>query len=762
MATADEYAAWIVKNADKKGTPAFETVAAAYKDARSSAPTQEPTVVKPTAQPSEIPALRKGFLDALSAPFEMGMELSQKPRAEQAAFIAPAVEALGAGGGGIIGSAVGPAGAVAGAGAGYAGAKELLRHVAGTAAPETLPQAAQRVGETALTGATLEAGGRGLMPYVGKMIEPIAKYARKLSDIKASTYIDAVEGKGKDILNALTSKNATITPGSVPTAGEVAAPVGSTKFSAFQQKLKELPETATEYAANAAQTNQARRAQDARVADRYAKIAATVKAKIDRGLVDVSPTDIGNTLTSAAKVARQDVKTNLVQPAYKAAFDAAGDAKIDVSKVVADAETILGRKLSSFATETAPDTVRKLLSFKLAIPEAEAVAIGKAGFKSAKPPAPPAPTPEATLQQLDDVRKAINADIAAASTSNAPMAATTLRNLRQLHSSIDDAIGKSTTLPDTAKTAYTDAVNIYRTQYAPRFKEGVNAELFKRTSLAEGKVRPEDVINKYFTPNGESEARQFNELFGKDPNAVTVARAGIEDVFRKKVVDAATGEVNPTKLANFMRDHGRSIDIFDAGGMNLKARLNIIAKDAQRLAQIEAAAKASGNKLSPPLPPGVNALAVEKNIANLTRGMTPRQLTAINAVRDDLARELEFKALATAGGASEKFIGGLATATGKESGVAPLPTILSIPITVYNNVVKRLLGVVDQKLAMEIAREMTNPAVAAKSIKSALERQAQHTSANKLIGGVASKIPTSAVSVQALPSDSANQNALAP
>lgn len=38
MATADEYAAWIVKNADKKGTPAFDTVAAAYKDSMSNGP----------------------------------------------------------------------------------------------------------------------------------------------------------------------------------------------------------------------------------------------------------------------------------------------------------------------------------------------------------------------------------------------------------------------------------------------------------------------------------------------------------------------------------------------------------------------------------------------------------------------------------------------------------------------------------------------------------------------------------------------------
>lgn len=34
MASADQYANWIVKNSDKKGTPEFETVAAAYKEAR--------------------------------------------------------------------------------------------------------------------------------------------------------------------------------------------------------------------------------------------------------------------------------------------------------------------------------------------------------------------------------------------------------------------------------------------------------------------------------------------------------------------------------------------------------------------------------------------------------------------------------------------------------------------------------------------------------------------------------------------------------
>lgn len=47
MATADEYAAWIVKNADKKGTPDFDIVAKAYQSARQGA-AAKPFNVDPT------------------------------------------------------------------------------------------------------------------------------------------------------------------------------------------------------------------------------------------------------------------------------------------------------------------------------------------------------------------------------------------------------------------------------------------------------------------------------------------------------------------------------------------------------------------------------------------------------------------------------------------------------------------------------------------------------------------------------------------
>ena len=51
MATAQEYAAWIVKNADKQGTPEFETVAQAYQFAKAqetTAATQAQIAPAPT------------------------------------------------------------------------------------------------------------------------------------------------------------------------------------------------------------------------------------------------------------------------------------------------------------------------------------------------------------------------------------------------------------------------------------------------------------------------------------------------------------------------------------------------------------------------------------------------------------------------------------------------------------------------------------------------------------------------------------------
>ena len=509
-----------------------------------------------------------------------------------ARFLAPTVEALGTVGGGALGIPAGPAGMVVGSGAGYAGAKELMRLAEGNAAPETLPEAAVRQAKNVLVGASEEAAGRGIIaPVVGKAME----YGSKLANIKLDTYIKAIGNKGDDIVNALRGRPSSV-PGAAPTAGEVAAPAGSAGFSTLQAKALEVPAMSDTYADMAAQTNQARLAQQVRAEAKFQSSADRIKQKIDRGLTSVSQRDAGQTLLNAAKAEQQTAKATITEPAYNKAFAAAGDAKINVRNVIDEAESILGRKLSTFDPSTAPSTVTKLLSLQPAAPAAKPVGAGLVASRI-KAPAPPAAAPEVTLLELDDVRKAINADIAAAARSSDPSAAVTLRNLGKLHNAIDDAVNGSSTLPAGAKTLYREALDTYRNQYVPRFKTGVNANLFKQTSLNEPRLNPDDVLKTYFQPKGEREAQQFVTMFGKNADATLVARSGIEDLYRREVTDAA-GRVTPEAHAKFLKKYADPIRILDGAGMGLTPRLDVVAKDAARLAKIESLAAASQNKLA--------------------------------------------------------------------------------------------------------------------------------------------------------------------
>jgi hypothetical protein len=630
-----------------------------------------------------------------------------------AEFIAPTVEALGTVGGGALGIPAGPAGMVLGSGAGYAGAKELMRLAAGNAAPETLSESAVRQAKNVLVGASEEAAGRGLIaPAVGKAME----YGSKLGNIKLDTYLKAIGNKGDDIVNALRGRPSAV-PGAAPTAGEVAAPAGSTGFSTLQAKALQVPAMTDTYADMAAQTNQARLAQQARAEAKFQSSADRVKQQIDRGLTSVSQRDAGQTLLNAAKAEQQTAKATITEPAYNRAFTAAGDAKINVTNVIDEAESILGRKLSTFDPSTAPSTVSKLLSLQPPAPVAKPIGAGLVASRI-KTATPSRPAPEVTLAELDDVRKAINADIASAARSSDPSAAVTLRNLGKLHKAIDDAVNGSSTLPADAKTLYKEALDTYRTEYAPKFKTGVNANLFKQTSLNEPRLNPDDVIKTYFQPKGEREAQQFVTMFGKNADATRVARAGIEDLYRREVTDAA-GRVTPDAHAKFLKKYADPIRILDGAGMSLSPRLDAVAKDAARLAKIESLAASSQNKLAPPLPPGSNALAIEKRISELTKGFTPQQLSHVNAVRDDLLREGNYQRLVDAGAKADIKVRGLGTETGREIGL-PLPNFLSVPITIFNNTFKKLALRMDDKIAMEIAREMTSPAKAADMVESAM------------------------------------------
>jgi hypothetical protein len=606
------------------------------------------------------------------------------------------------------------------------------------------------------TGESPEVGGviGAVVPTIAApIVNKLAQYGRTLSDLKSSDLLKIMEGRGEDILAAARSPEAMIVPGATPQMGEVAAPIGSARFSAGVEKLRNTPGFETEKATQAAQANEARLAQENRVQTTYQKQIDDVKNKIDTNLTEVNPYEVGSALTAAAKAEKDKLQKGVITPAYESAFELAGKAKVDISDVVKKAEDILGQPLAQIDPRSAPQTARALMSFKKGPTPGEYVSLGENVGYTAEATAPKAPT--ANMRELDALRKDINADVTAAKMSSDPMAATRLRQLEQLHKVIDDAIGKSDTLPEAAKAAYAQAVNLYRTEMVPRFKTGVNANLFKQTSINEGKVRPEDVVQKYFNPNGASEAKQFVTLFGQNPDAMKIASTGIEDLFRQKVL-TETGDVAPEKVAAFMKSYRAPIAELDNAGMGLAQKFETVKADAARLAEIKRIADASGNKLAPPLPPGSNALAIGKRIDDLTKGMTPDQLQAVDAVRRDLARSEEYQRLVAAGRPAAEGSERLATEAAAQVGI-PTASFLNRGITLFNMVAKRLTGHLDPKLALELARELSNPAAGAATIEKALAFQARGQAQNALARRAAPALALGAVQA----GSPVNQNALA-
>lgn len=170
MATADDYAGWIVKNEAKKGTPEFDTVAAAYKEALAEEKSLPPITVTPDSMTvNEVPAPR-GQQPAFAKDYPQIYNAAQGVRQ----MLGPTVEAAGAVTGGLLGSTLGPAGTVAGSAIGYglgAGALRQADIALGNIPEMTVGQGLEAGTRDLLMGAIYEAGGQVAAPYVDKMLK---------------------------------------------------------------------------------------------------------------------------------------------------------------------------------------------------------------------------------------------------------------------------------------------------------------------------------------------------------------------------------------------------------------------------------------------------------------------------------------------------------------------------------------------------------------------------------------------------------------
>jgi hypothetical protein len=160
-------------------------------------------------------------------------ELSTGQRVYQAArpFVAPLLEAGGAIGGGLLGTPMGPAGIVGGAGLGYGIAKEgleLADVAMGVKAPR---QGAAQVVEpvrNVLEGATFEAGGRVAGPLIAQGIGKLADLRQIPKNKAADIARNALGPDLPEVLNALKAGQ-----GKGMSAAQAAADINSPTFQAL-------------------------------------------------------------------------------------------------------------------------------------------------------------------------------------------------------------------------------------------------------------------------------------------------------------------------------------------------------------------------------------------------------------------------------------------------------------------------------------------------------------------------------------------------
>ena len=309
-------------------------------------------------------------------------------------------------------------------------------------------------------------------------------------------------------------------------------------------------------------------------------------------LPDVSQIRIGGVLSEAAEKQLAAARGR-VSAKYQEAFRLAGpDAAVPFESVVTKAGIIRDQPIQELKN-LAPETAKILELYGPKTPPAQAVGRGLVTSKMQKA-APPSLPPAVTLEQASALNQALNIDYAALRGSTDAAANIARANINKLRAALDDAIDKSG-LSAEAKAAYAGAKKAHATEVAEKFYSGTASKLTREGASRVPLLGGENIAKTILQT--ETGARDLLTAIGDDPASRQAVRQGIEDLFRRDVVDAATKTVRPDAAANFLQKYGRQIDMVGEG---LRERLTQVQQEATKFAadfkRIEALGAELGKK----------------------------------------------------------------------------------------------------------------------------------------------------------------------
>lgn len=463
---------------------------------------------------------------------------------------------------------------------------------------------------------------------------------------------------------------------------------------------------------------------------------------------------IGETVTERRADELERVKTEIVQPAYRAAFDAAPE-PFSFDLVAQTARALMDDAGYVFNPEQAPLTAKAVAAYQSkVVKQPYATLMGE-------PPIRREPT-MITLEDADAFVQAINEDLAALGRNDAS-ANKTVANLMQLKRAAEQAIEAGTQGTEAAKL-YKDARTAHREQVIGRFRTGWVSDLERQTVTNEQKLAPESVVKTIL--EGEQNALRFVAALGEDPLAVDAVRRGIVDRYRREVV--RDGVINPAKSADFMRKYDDALNTLEESGVKIMDDLRQFDENAARLAE---AGETATTRVAAEFEPRLRELKeLERRARTLANrvGVPPEKsaekldtlaqssedvATVINDIRQALLDKRRFKTLVREGVAAG---GGVRELTAEQAG--PKLQVFDQLFTFANFLLTRAQGRVDAKLAVDIAQEMLNSDPAAKALAEAMVK-GKRSEFGEMLQKPASR-PGPGAAVNVLAPVVTNQNAL--
>ena len=322
------------------------------------------------------------------------------------------------------------------------------------------------------------------------------------------------------------------------------------------------------------------------------KEAATAQAAVAGALPDVSQIRIGGVLSDAAEKELQQARGR-VTAQYTKAFQLAGNEPVIPFAGVVERAGVLRDQPLQELKGLAPETAKVLQLYGAKAEPPTPLGRGEVSRRIMVRQAEPLP-PNVTLEQASALGQALNIDYAALKGSTDSASNIARANINKMRAELDAAIAKSG-LSDEAKAAYTAAKQAHATQVAERFYTGTASKLYREGGSRTPLLADENIAKTVLQT--ETGARDLLAAIGPDPAAKQSLTQGIEDLFRREIVDPSTKVVRPDAAANFLQKYGRQIDMV---GGDLRQRLTQVQAEASKAAdafkRIESIGKEVGKR----------------------------------------------------------------------------------------------------------------------------------------------------------------------